>query len=135
MIDQLIAHILQVNLTTGLSGNLQDSAGNYQMVYHQRVWQGNDEKAVVYTVLDELTEYCKGSIAMMMYDVSFGVFSGTDSDARYIANQLVQIVEGWSGTYDGKHWHYTTLTRKVEGFNDFFEMPTLVVDFQFASNE
>lgn len=135
MIDQLIAHILQVNLTTGLSGNLQDIAGNYQMVYHQRVWQGNDEKAVVYTVLDELTEYCKGSIAMMMYDVSFGVFSGTDSDARYIANQLVQIVEGWSGTYDGKHWHYTTLTRKVEGFNDFFEMPTLVVDFQFASNE
>jgi hypothetical protein len=131
MIGDLIMNLLQVNLSTGLSANLEDSQGNAQRVYHQRIWQGNSEEAVVFTLVSQSPDYIKQAVGQHEYEVSVAVYNNNDYEAQYIANQLISILEGWRGTFNGKTWHYTNYLRTVESYNDFFEMPSLVVDFQF----
>lgn len=123
--------LLQVNLSTGLSANLADSQGNLQRVYHQRIWQGNSESAVVFTLVSQSPEYIKQAVGQHEYEVSIAVYADTDYEAQYVANQLISILEGWRGSFNGKTWHYTNYLRTVENYNDFFEMPSVVVDFQF----
>lgn len=123
--------LLQVNLSTGLSANLADSQGNLQRVYHQRIWQGNSESAVVFSLVSQSPEYIKQAVGQHEYEVSIAVYADTDYEAHYVANQLISILEGWRGSFNGKIWHYTNYLRTVENYNDFFEMPSVVVDFQF----
>lgn len=130
MIGDLIMSLLQVNLSTGLSANLADSQGNLQRVYHQRIWQGNSEQAVVFNLVSQSPEYIKAAIGQHEYEVSLAVYNNSDYEAQYIANQLITIIEGWRGTFNGKTWHYTNYLRSVENYNDYFEMPSVVVDFQ-----
>lgn len=131
MIEQLILHILDVHATTGVSANLLDSEGAGVRVYHNRIRQGHGKNAVVFNVLSQNPDYRKGGIGQHEYSVSFNVHHESDYEAATIANNLVDLVEGWKGSYDSKTWHYTLLERMADGFDDDQDLPRKVVDFQF----
>jgi hypothetical protein len=132
MIQSLIAFLLEIHATTWVSANLLDSEDAGVKVFHQRAKQGEQAKRyVVFNVLAQTPIYAKAEMAMQTYPVSFSVFADTDHEAEAIAQNLVTIVECWTGEHGGKHWSYTTLERMVEGWADNQRLASKIVDFEF----
>jgi hypothetical protein len=131
MIQALITSLLQIHAATWVSANLLDGEGDGVRVYHQRIPQGSAYPAVVYNLITQTPENCKGGIAMHRYEVSFTVYHADDVEAETIADHLIELLDGWQGTEGGKLWHYTSFTRKVEGFNDPQKLASKIVDFLF----
>lgn len=132
MINDLIAAILQVDLTTGKSAVLSDSDGNLMRVYHARIWQGNQKSDVVFSMLGQSPDYAKGGMKLQSYDVTFTVYHVEDVEADRIADQLIENLEGYKGESGGKVWEYTEFIRKTQGFGDSQQVYAYVVDFRFA---
>lgn len=133
MIQNLITSLLQIHANTWVSAVLLDGEGTAMRVYHQRIPQGLPYTggAVVYNVLSQTPENCKGGIALHRYEVTFTVYHADDVVAETIADNLIELLNGWQGTEVGKLWHYTSFTRKVEGFNDKQGLCSKIVDFLF----
>jgi hypothetical protein len=132
MIEALILYLLEVHATTGVSSNLLDSGGNGVRVYHNRIRQGHGKNAVVFRVLTQTPIHCRGGIALREVSVSFNVHHESDYEAAYIAEELVQLIDNYSGTHEGTAWSYAKLERMTEGFDDDQTLPRKIVDFLFV---
>ena len=132
MINNLILNILQVDATTLVSANLLDSQGAGVRVYHDRIWQGHNYPATVFKVLSEVPQYRKGGMCLHDIEVSFIVYHTKDTEANTIATNLITLIEGYEGTYSGQVWKYTTLERRVQGYDDELQLHAVTVDFQFS---
>jgi hypothetical protein len=131
MVQTLITSLLEISASTWISANLLDGDDAGVRVYHQRIPQGHTYPAVVYNVLSQTPENCKGGIALHKYEVTFTVYATNDVDAETIADNLITLLSGWSGDSGGKTWHYTCFQRKVELYNDPQKLAAKVVDFLF----
>jgi len=132
LIQTLITSLLEIHASTWVSAVLLDSDEAGVRVYHQRIPQGHAYPAVVYNVLDQSPEYCKGGMGLQDYSVTFTVYHAEDVEADTIADNLITLLEGWEGVSGGKTWKYTLLERKVEGINDDQRLCSKIVDFLFS---
>lgn len=132
MVGKLVMNILQVNTSTGVSANLKDSSGAGVKVHHARVPQGDSFPAVVYDVENMEFEFCKDELKEHEYRVRFTVFHEDDYEAATIAENLLTIVDGWKGDYDGETWFRTNVDGGSELYNDELALHMQVLDFIFT---
>jgi hypothetical protein len=129
MVNALLTYLLEISLTTWESANLFDSEDTGVRVYHQRIPQGHSYPAVVFNVLGDDPEYKKGAMALRDYTVTFNIYHTSDWEADTIADNLIEILEGWTGDHGGKNWKYIVFKRKVDLYDDPQKLAGKVVDF------
>ena len=135
MIEALIIFLLEVDATTGISANLLDSTGTAQPVHHQRIPQGSPKNGIVMNVLAQTPTHVKGAMALRDVSVSFNVHHESDYEAAYIAEQLITLIDNYSGTHQGIEWSYAKFERMSEGFDDDQTLPRKIVDFLFIRQQ
>lgn len=132
MIQALITYLLEIHASTWVSALLLDSTETPVRVYHQRIPQGAAYPAAVFHVLDQTTQYCKQGMGLQDYPVTFTIYHQLDTEADAIADNLIELLEGWQGEHGGKTWKYTMFSRKLEGVDDPQGLRSKIVDFQFS---
>lgn len=134
MIGTLLMSLLEVNQTTGVSANLLDSEDNGVRVHHSRTPQGENIAGVVYHLITQTPQYRHQTAAIAVRDeaqVQFDIYYPSDYEAAFIAQNLRDILEGWSGTSGGNTWNVTTLDGFRDGYENELDTPKLSMDFTF----